>query len=464
MSVNKILPLIGIAVLLGALALALKTRRPPPPAPRPAKTPEAPAPAADSPADTVRSLTARVTDMLAENKRINEENERLRKQLEEFRQDEEKIAAKVKKKLAGELSKVRQENQDKLSTLAEKLNQLKESFSKQSSDKLAIGGGDIPDGFGFSNAIHWVEPLGAATQPAGMKQSRNGSLLHPDGDEKTASKSAAAPPQKPAPPVLPKPVYTIPAGATLMNSTTFTALIGRIPIGGQVQDPVKFKILIGRDNLAANGHFIPGLLGMVVVGTAVGDWNLACVYGTIHYALFVFEDGHVQVFGAPALRATPMPVNGRLNQRTNTMINQPRLQLGWISDRFGNCIPGRRVTNAPAYLAARVGLMGAAAAAEAAAAAQTTQTTSAVGGVSQSTVTGKQGRFILGRMASGGIREIDRYLQERMGQSFDAIYVPIGKNVAVHLDVSLLVDYRPNGRMLDHRAQYQSGGNHDWLD
>ncbi len=465
MSVNKLLPLIGILVLAGALALSLSSRQPPPPAPRPAKAPEAPAPAADSPADTVRSLTARVTELLEESKRVTEENERLKRQLSEFRDSEKKISENVKSTLTGELSQLRLENQQKLSTLAEKLKTLQEKLTREkSSDQLAIGGASLPPGFGFSNEIHWVEPLGGAPTAA---KAANGSLLHPAAAKAAPAPTVSpkvAPSRSPQPPKAARPVYTIPAGATLMNSTTFTGLIGRIPIGGQVQDPVEFKILIGGDNLAANGHFIPGLLGMVVVGTAIGDWNLACVRGTIHYALFVFEDGHIQVFGAPALRAAPLLTAAQTGRRMTTAISQPRMKLGWISDRFGNCIPGKRVTNAPSYLAARVGLMGAAAAAEAAAAAQTTQTTSPVGGVSQTTVTGKQGRFILGRMASGGIREIDRYLQERMGHSFDAIYVPIGKNVAVHLDVSLLVDYEPNGRMLDHRAQNQAGGAYGWLD
>src|SRR3546814_19335407 len=50
-----------------------------------------------------------------------------------------------------------------------------------------------------------------------------------------------------------KAVYTVPSNSTLMGSIAMTALIGRVPIDGTVNDPYPFQVLIGLDNLTANG-------------------------------------------------------------------------------------------------------------------------------------------------------------------------------------------------------------------
>lgn len=40
-----------------------------------------------------------------------------------------------------------------------------------------------------------------------------------------------------------------------------TALLGRIPIDGKVTDPYPFKVMIGKDNLTANGIELPDVQG-----------------------------------------------------------------------------------------------------------------------------------------------------------------------------------------------------------
>ena len=50
-----------------------------------------------------------------------------------------------------------------------------------------------------------------------------------------------------------------------------TALIGRVPVDGTVNDPYPFKVLLGKDNLAANGIELPEISGAVMSGTAQGD-------------------------------------------------------------------------------------------------------------------------------------------------------------------------------------------------
>ena len=55
-----------------------------------------------------------------------------------------------------------------------------------------------------------------------------------------------------------------------------------------------FKVITGKENLAANGLRIPGIEGMIWSGTAVGDWTLSCVTGKLESVTFVFEDGTIQ--------------------------------------------------------------------------------------------------------------------------------------------------------------------------
>ena len=54
-------------------------------------------------------------------------------------------------------------------------------------------------------------------------------------------------------------VFHAAENATLAGATAMTALIGRVPIDGRVTDPMQFKAVIGRDNLAANGFELPGM-------------------------------------------------------------------------------------------------------------------------------------------------------------------------------------------------------------
>ena len=92
----------------------------------------------------------------------------------------------------------------------------------------------------------------------------------------------------------PKPVYTVPTNSTLMGSVAMTALIGRVPIDGTVNDPYPFKVLVGPDNLTANGIDIPDVAGAVFSGTASGDWTLSCVRGQVRSITFVFNDGTIR--------------------------------------------------------------------------------------------------------------------------------------------------------------------------
>ena len=149
------------------------------------------------------------------------------------------------------------------------------------------------------------------------------------------------------------PYFTIPENATLMGATAMTAIVGRIPVDGRVQDPMQFKLLLGPNNLAANGHFLPrDLSGIVVSGIAIGDMNLSCSEGIVQSMTFVFSDGAVRTV---SMRSNgTMPGLGGQGQGQQAGLVQTA-KLGYLSDRYGNpCIAGEFKTHALEYLSAVV--------------------------------------------------------------------------------------------------------------
>ncbi|MGB5612353.1 MAG: TIGR03752 family integrating conjugative element protein, partial [Sedimenticolaceae bacterium] len=271
--------------------------------------PTAASPDVDTPADTVRSLSAQVAEMTEQTRRLSDENQKLREQNAVALDQEKRVAAKVRAELSQDIDKAGRRDEHTLAALSQQLEKLRGRLANAQPVSPAPAPDDMPVGFGYdgnglAGAIHWIDGLDApAAGPAGEGSAfaavTTGSLLHPNtpgvkpGSDPNLVAAGARTPTK----AEVKPVYTIPANATLTQSTAFSALIWRVPVGGQVQDPMPFKVLIGAENLAANGHQIPGLEGMVMSGIAVGDWTLSCVRGSILSATFIFEDGHVQTFG-----------------------------------------------------------------------------------------------------------------------------------------------------------------------
>jgi uncharacterized alkaline shock family protein YloU len=105
-----------------------------------------------------------------------------------------------------------------------------------------------------------------------------------------------------------------------------------------------------------------------------------------------------------------------------------------------------------------------ASAAEAAAGAfsqnEVTNTVSAIGGVATSVITGDAAKFAAGKALSGGASEISEYLRERQAQSFDAIYVDTGAELAIHIDIELPIDYEQDGR----KTSYDTAENTEYSD
>lgn len=412
--------------------------------------PQAPSPDADSPADTIKTLTANVAAMTSEVKALRKDNDLLRKEnrdlLANRHQIEENVTTRVKRELLS-----REKDQDVrnridtgvLSSLTARVDALSQSLSRTGPHQ---GGNDIPVGLGLDgigedaapiDTLIWIDPLD--THASDAAPSRTNGLLHSVGQSSGGALESAREKSDNHTQSLNTihPVYTVPRNATLIGSTAMTALVGRVPVQGQVRDPMPFKVITGVDNLAANGLSVPGVQGMVWSGTAVGDWTLSCVMGHLDSVTFVFEDGTIRTISS----------DDRGNQGQGA-----QKHLGWISDEQGiPCISGERKTNAPAFLTQRIGVMAIQAAADAAASAETTSVVSDAGSVTSS-VTGDAGTFVLGKTISGGSDEVAKWLQERQSQSFDAIFVPAGTRIAIHVDRELPIDLDTTGRKLTHES------------
>lgn len=452
---NRLLPLIALALLALVVVIIMRggkteagretsswTAAVSDPAAPLAKVPQAPQPDADSPAEAVRTLSAQVTQMADTVQGWTKESEQLRKLRDTLRHE---IGSDVTEEMTLAQQRAREEAEAadrealqvitaRIDALAGQLSLLDVSQRLSADDPLQ----SIPPGLGFdattvtpppvkpSRDLIWIEPLGSASDNSAnavQKVALNPPahrLLEPGPGPVTAE--LAATPIKTGK-AEQRQVYTVPENASLMNATAFSALIGRVPVRGVVSDPFPFKVLVGADNLAANGIEIPGVYGAVFRGIATGDLNLRCVRGDLVSVTFVFDDGTIRTVRA-----------------------EGKDKLGSLSDRQGiGCVSGRLITNAPAYLAHRTLVMGLETGAKAAAASETTSVVTATGATANS-VTGNTGRFVAGEMVAGGASEIKRWLDERQGQSFDAIFVEPGAEVVLDIERELHIDYEPEGR------------------
>ncbi len=447
---NRLLPILAGVVVLILVFVSVKSCSNETDAPITMDAvPRAPVPDADTPADTIKTLTANVAAMTAEVEALRQDNATLRNEnqrlLSSRAQIEENVTTRVKRELMSrENDQAASERLDSgvLSSLTARVDALSQSLSQVKPTK---GAGDIPVGLGFdgggagvssAGALVWIDPLDAIDDGSRVAKKGNGMshrVSHPaDGTPNGA-------PERPADisrePDTQRPVYTVPRNATLIGSTAMTALVGRVPVRGQVRDPMPFKVITGRDNLAANGLTVPGVQGMVWSGTAIGDWTLSCVTGRLDSVTFVFDDGTIRT------------ISGDDRSGGSGGANRP---LGWISDQQGiPCISGARKTNAPAFLTQRIGVTAIQAAADAAAAAETT-TVVGESGAATSSVTGDAGAYVLGKTIAGGSDEVAKWLLERQSQSFDAVFAPAGTRLAIHVDVELPIDLDLKGRKLDH--------------
>ena len=405
----------------------------------------------DTPRDTVATLVAQVKQLrtelqtaLSDNKSQREENQRLR-------QRENSIDQRITSALEAERSNLRRDQQQSAAE-RQQTEGLLADLQRRLDSIGGRGGGhaDLPVGLGLRDGdeagmeggTRWVEPDDA--KKAEGRGSSSGSLSFPTSfgpaqstleatAESVVNAGARAAGVKSA-----KPVYTVPTNSTLMGSVAMTALIGRVPIDGTVNDPYPFKVLVGADNLTANGIDIPDVAGAVFSGTASGDWTLSCVRGQVRSITFVFHDG--------TIRTIPEDRDG------NQQSEQQRDGLGWISDPYGiPCVSGERRSNAQQYLGSQA-LITAAGAGVASLIDSDSGQVSYVGADGSIGSVGISGNEAMGRILAGGVRDMADWVNKLYGQAFAAVYVQPGAKVAVHLEKPLAIDFDPEGRKVDHRT------------
>ncbi len=235
------------------------------------------------------------------------------------------------------------------------------------------------------------------------------------------------------------PFYTIPRNATLFSNTTLTALLGVVPNEeGSVLDPIRFKLITGPENLATNGHFIPGIRDIVWSGVAIGNREMSCVRGEVHSVTFTFDDGRIYTQSS--------------TRDGDTKTTNIRKILGYISDTRGKpCLTGQLITNAQDYLNDRMIAAGVAATADSFA--QTQETTTLSEGVSQTYFTGDQGEFIAASTLAGSLNELTDYLRDRQRNAIDLVYLDGGQDVVLHVEDEITIDYLTKGRKLDYANQ-----------
>ena len=367
----------------------------------------------DTPRDTVATLVAQVKQLRGELQTALDDNERQSEESRRLRQRESTIDQRVQRALAEERSRF-QQTRNEVASDTRQTRSLLNDLERRLED---LGGAEETTG---GNHLGITSPFASA--PSASRAASGPT----DTESKTPVINVA------------EPVYTVPANATLMGSISMTALIGRIPIDGTVNDPYPFKVLIGPDNLTANGVDLPEVTGAVVSGTASGDWTLSCVRGQIQSITFVFQDGTIRT--VPEITTDENRTAGNRNT------------LGWISDPYGiPCVSGDRRSNAQQYLSSRALIT----AAGAGAASFIDSDSGNVAYVSNSNGTlgtvGISGDEAMGRILAGGVQDMSAWVNKLYGEAFAAVYVPPGADVAVHIEKPLEIDFDPNGRRVNHR-------------
>lgn len=425
----------------------------------------------DSPVETMRTLTNETRAVRQDSEKLQTENKKQKQEIEKLLKMKEELEKRIDGKMTNaqrELDEKERENQHKEELtlgLIEKLQKKIEEFENRGNPKAPkssaqknvqtggktangydIGSAGIPSGLGYDDSgvavdydqIVWTNPIEAKVDPkdpskvslpdfsTSIKENTPAIAKGPVKDKKRSKEERSIK------------AYTIPVEATLLSSVSMTAMLGRIPVNGQVIDPYPFKVIIGEENLSSNGIDIPGVVGIMMSGIAKGDWTLSCVSGDITSMTFTFADGTIQSIPEPGTKA--------------------QKSLAWFSDQYGTpCITGKRITNAPTYLTSRVALTAGASYANAEAQSQFTTQTNGSGMTSG--LTGDPGIVAQNTAISESINEVTDWLDARQANSFDAIYIAPGTPLHIHVKEELKIDYDPEGRKVNHYANFNNRSN-----
>ncbi len=414
----------------------------------------------DSPVETMRTLTNEMLVMRESSEQLIEENKSLKHDIEKLLKMEDSINRRVNKNLVNAERKVElkqnqlESSQNDSQSLLKRLRRKVDSYieddksGKSTASGYSISGAGIPSGLGYDDnglpvdfsEMVWVSPVDYKVDPNNTSKITLPKLfnnvtekvpLPGIKDERKDEKERLIK------------AYTIPQNATLIGAVSMTALLGRIPTGGSIQDPYPFKIIVGQENLSSNGIKIPNVTGIKMSGVASGDWTLSCASGKVYSMTFTFRDG--------TIRTIPTPTDKPAKET---------YPIAWLSDPNGiPCITGERITNAATYLSSRVGLSAASGYANALAQSELTRTVGDNGN-STATLTGSPTQFAKNTAISEGINDVTDWVDERQANSFDAIYVAPGTELAIHTNMELKIDYDPMGRKVDHYAKINRRSQH----
>lgn len=395
----------------------------------------------DTPVETLKTLTAELTNVDQQNKKIIADNKQLK---ENNKNTLVKIKDELMRKLSAQLHQ----------TLKTTLN--KKELSQGSKVKALRN--DIEDNKNTkttnnenkdNHQMSWVSDMRVNLKRADSNGSSKtlksvASLLNPNVSSSGDSNSVEISDEKKE--AKPFPYYTMPVGSTLTGAILMEPLVGRIPINGTVPDPYHFKVILGPKNLAANGVDIPSnVQGIVATGYSTGDMLRSCASGKLMTMTFVFPDG-----------------------RISTTLAKDDEGLGYISSTSGDpCLIGSFHTNAAEYLGGSSLLAGIQGYANALSQAQTSTTTSQSGAYpSVSTIVKNGNKYALGQGMAAGAQNAQNWWNQRVQSSFDYVYVPnvnskTGKltKVDIHIMQPVDIDYNPVGRKVsyDHSASsYQT--------
>lgn len=391
----------------------------------------------DSPLDTLRTLNAAYEQSEADKAALAKALETTQQTMAaQNAQSSEEVDA-----LKGQLSELTERLNESLSTIEDKVSQSRDALRDRQEpvresmgtdyDELGLDSarqdGRLTTGtsrLGYADeesgdSLIWTEPLDAT-------QDEDGNWLTPATQALASTVSDAVDDfDRSGQSVTKKqgtPVYTLHRGAMLANAVSMTALMGRIPLNGQVTDPYPFSMIVGRENLLANGFTLPDVQGAIVTGTVTGDWSLSCVRGVVESMDFIRSDGSILSYPETE-DAIDSDFDGSEVKTSD---------LGFLADPNGNpCLTGERISNAPEYLTTQGLLNASTAAANAAAIAQ--QTVSVDGSTTTSSMTGNAAKNAAAESAAAFTSTVSDFIQARMGSSFDVIYTPPGTAASIHL-------------------------------
>jgi integrating conjugative element protein (TIGR03752 family) len=255
---------------------------------------------------------------------------------------------------------------------------------------------------------------------------------------------------------LPKPVYTIPALSTVTNVRLMSPIIGEVPVNGQLQAPAfPFKAIISeRDTenmFTANGIPVPaGVTGSVLQGYSVGSMSLGCARSYVMKILFVFQDGHFEVF----------PEDQQDSDGSQTSV-YPTKTIGYLSDAYNNaCVTGKYLTDAPKVIASLTSLAVVAGTGDAIAQAQEQTLTNITNGTSGSVLSGSLGKYAAGIGVGDASKAALDWYKARVSDIFDAVFIPSTLNgqprqMIFNVTKTIPIDFNKNGRQLSYENDSQ---------